>query len=328
MKAFITGATGFIGTNLIQELVKAGWDIIAIHRENSDVSELKKYPGITLLMGDILDIESLRRAIPENVDAVFHVAGSVGHLPHSAEKTRYGVNQVGTRNVVNVALEKHIGRFIYTSTVLTYDFRAQQPLTENAPRNLWTTDAYMQSKRLSDEEVDKGLAAGLDVVYMHPSAVFGAYDKATWSKIFLEIKRGLPLPVAPPGGLSACHAREVAKAHVTAFHQAKRGRHYLLGGPDVSLLEIMQEVARILKRPEPKIKLPKFIFKAYGWAEFLISTHLMKRDPMLTPHTIDMLCNTIYSDSSLAIQELGYQPSTLREMLEDCHQWMVSSNML
>lgn len=328
MKAFITGATGFIGTNLIQELDKAGWEIIAIHRAHSDLSELKKCQNITLLEGDILDIESLRKAIPEKVDALFHVAGSVGHLPHAAENSRYGINQTGTRNVVSVALEKQVGRFIYTSTVLTYDFHAQQPLTENTPRNLWTTDAYMQSKRLADEEVDKGLEAGLDVVYMHPSAVFGAYDKATWSKMFLEIKRGLPLPVAPPGGLSACHARKVALAHVTAFHKAPRGRHYLLGGPDVSLLEILQEVARILNRPGPIIKLPRFVFRAYGWAEFLISTYVVKRDPMLTPHTIEMLCDIIYSDSSLAIRELDYQPSTLREMLEDCHQWMVSSKML
>ncbi len=324
----MTGATGFLGTNMIQELDKQGWEIIALHRQSSDTRELQKCRNKSLFVGDILDLASLRAAIPEDVDAVFHVAGSVGHLPHAQENTRFDINQVGTRNVVQASMEKRAKRFIHTSTVLTYDFIAQQPLTENAPRNLWTKDAYMKSKRLSDEEVDKGLAAGLDAVYMHPSAIFGAYDKATWSKIFLEVKRGLPLPVSPPGALSACHARTVALAHITAYHKAKTGSHYLLGGPDVSMLEILQEISRMLNFPEPTIKLPAPLFKAFGWIEFLLSTYVLKRDPMLTPHTIDMLCQTILSDSSLAIKDLDYHSPTLREMLEDCHQWLLTEKMI
>jgi nucleoside-diphosphate-sugar epimerase len=328
MRAFVTGATGFLGTNLIQELDKEGWEIIAIHRESSDLRELNKCKNVKLYLGDILDIESLRRAIPEGVDAVFHVAGSVGHLPHSQEGSRYGINQVGTRNVVDVCLEKKVKRFIYTSTVLTYDFHAQQPLTESAPRNMWTRDAYMRSKRLADEEVDKGLAAGLDVVYMHPSGVFGAYDKATWSKMFLEVKRGLILPVTPRGYLSVCHARKVVQAHVVAFHRAVTGRHYLLGGPEASVLEILQEIATLIGKPGPIMEIPKPLFKLFGWTEFLLSTYVLRREPMLTPHTINILTETIFSDSSLAIKELDYDPSSLRTMLEDCHRWMVSEGML
>ena len=327
MIAFVTGATGFIGTHLIKELDKAGWNIIALHRPTSDISELKKCKNLTLAAGDITDIASLRRGIPESVNAVFHVAGSVGHLPHYLENSRYTVNQSGTKNVVDVCKERKIGRLIYTSTVLTYDFRACRPLTEEAPPNEWSRDQYIHSKRLADIEVDKGLEVGLDIVSLHPSAIFGSYDKATWSKMFLEIQRGLPLPFAPPGGGSICHARKVAEAHIAAFHRGGRGRHYILGGPDVTWLHVMQEIARILRKPGPVMALSTPIFKAYGFMEYWLSTKL-KRTPMLTPHTIYILSEKIYSDSTRAERELGYKSSSLQEMLLDCHEWMVATGML
>ncbi len=327
MKAFVTGATGFLGTNLVQELDRAGWEIVALHRPNSDLTELRKCRKIQLAVGDVTDQSSVLAAMPKNVDAVFHVAGSVAHLPHSAESTRYDVNQLGTRYVVNACLEKTPGRLIYTTTVLTYDFHASRPLTEKAPRNLWSKDAYIRSKRLADEEIDVGVKAGLDTVYLHPSAMFGAYDKATWSKMFLEIERGLPLPVAPPGGGSVCHARPVARAHVDAFHKGARGGHYILGGPDVTWLEVINEVASLLGRRGAKMKLPTALFKTYGWAEFSASS-LLGREPMLTPHTIAVLSEEVYSDSGLAVRELGYKPSSLREMLEDCHRWMLATGLL
>ncbi|CAN5479578.1 NAD-dependent epimerase/dehydratase family protein [soil metagenome] len=327
MKAFVTGGTGFIGTHLIQELDQAGWEIVALHRPNSDLRELKKCRKIELCVGDITDAESLHRAIPEKVDAVFHVAGSVGNIPHAQESSRYLVNQTGSRNMVEACWQKEVGRFIYTSTVLTYDFHAFRPLTENASPNLWCKDPYIHSKRLADEEIQRGQSLGLDVVYLHPSAVFGAYDKDTWSKMFLEIQRGLPLPFAPPGGGSVCHARPVAQAHVAAFSKGKSGQHYILGGPDVTWLQVAQQIAELLKKTSPRWALPDLLFKIYGWSEFSIS-NLLGREPMLTPHTIDILSETINSISARAINELSYTPSSLREMLVDCHQWMVREGML
>jgi dihydroflavonol-4-reductase len=328
MKAFITGATGFLGTHVVFNLIKEGWDIIILKRTNSDISEFKDFKNIQYVIGDITDIESLRVGIPEKIDAVFHVAGSVAHLPHHLEHTRYNINVKGTKNMVDVCLEKKIGRFIYTSTVLVYDFHTKKSFNETAPLNQWCKDPYINSKKLAEEEVMKGIKQGLDAVIMQPSAVFGSFDKATWSKMFLEIERGLPFPFAPYGGGSVCHVKKVAEAHVKAFHQGEKGARYILGGPDASWLEIMQEIAKMLDKKGPKWKLPTPIFKAYGWAEFLISTHILRRDPMLTPHSIDILCESVYSDSSLAAKELGYQSSTITEMLQDCHEWMIKVKML
>lgn len=327
MRAFVTGATGFVGTNLIQELDRAGWEIIALVRPNSDMTELKKCKKVAFASGDIMDKNSLDAGIPEGVEAVFHVAGSVGPVPHGQENSRFAINQIGTRNVIESCLKKKIGRFLYTSTVLTYDFLGRVGFDETTPPNNNSTDAYAHSKRLADIEVEKGLAAGLDVVFLHPSAIFGAYDKVTWSKMFLEIERGLPLPFAPPGGGSVCHGRAVAKAHVAAYAKGGRGQHYILGGPNETWLHVAQEIARILKRPAPKWPLPPLFFKLYGNIEYRLSRWI-HRPPTLDPHSAEILCLNVFSDSSRAIRELGYQPSSLQEMLTDCHQWMQTSGLL
>jgi nucleoside-diphosphate-sugar epimerase len=327
MKAFVTGGTGFVGTHVIEELERGGWEIVALHRSSSDLSNLERVRSIELTVGDITDIASLRRGMPEGVDAVFHIAGSAGTLPHSQEHTRYGVNHEGTRNVVAVCKEKKIGRLVHTSTIATYDYLAAQPLTEDSPANDWSRDPYIHSKRLAEIEVERGAADGLDVVYVHPCAILGKYDKDTWSKAFKELERGLPLPVSPPGGINVCHARRVAEAHVAAFHRGRRDRHYIVGGPAVTFLELFQNIAKVIQRPGPRVALPAALFKLFGWTEFGISS-LLKREPTFTPHTIDLLSVPMYSATTRAVEELGYQPSTVQEAIVSCYEWMLETGML
>lgn len=327
MRAFVTGGTGFLGTHLVQLLDKQGWEIIALHRPNSDLRELAACRQVRRVEGDITDINSLRRCLPESVDAAFHVAGSAEQLPHSEEGKRYRINHEGTRNIIQVCQEKRIGRLVHTSTIATYDYRAPQPLTEDSPSNDWSRDAYIHSKRLAEIEIDKARASGLDVIVLHPCAIFGAYDKTSWSKLFLEIERGLPLPVAPPGGIDTCHAAKVAEAHLAAFHRAPRNRHYILGGPAVTFLKLAQAVAHILRRPGPRFALPSSLFKVFGYAEFAVSS-LIHRTPIFTPHTITLMSETFYAKSDRAITELGYSPSSLEEMLLECFNWMVETGML
>jgi nucleoside-diphosphate-sugar epimerase len=327
MKAFVTGATGFLGIHLVQLLCQEGWEVFAFHRQNSDLSELKKLRGITYLVGDVTDKESVANAMPEAIDAVFHAAGSVGFLEPKKEKLQYHVNELGTRNVVEVALAKRARRFVYTSTILTYEFTSGRRITEASPPNTSSAYAYAHSKYLAECEVEQGVRRGLDAVFIHPSAIFGAYDKSTWSKMFREIQRGLRVPFAPPGEASVCHMRKVAEAHLRAFERGRTGEHYVLGGVDVDYLELSRSIARILKRPGPFFVLPGPLFRLIGRCEYRVST-LLGREPMLTPPMADILCEKIVCDSSKAVSELNYAPSSLQTMLQDCYDWMVSADML
>ncbi len=328
MKAFITGATGFIGTHVVKMLANKGWNLVILIRKNSDISEFENLNNITYVLGDITDIKSLREGIPEDVDVVYHIAGSVAHLPHHLEHTRYAVNVLGSRNVVDVCLEKKVKKLIYTSTVLVFDFHQFKPLTEAATYNHWCKDPYINSKMQAELEINKGLGKGMDIIFLHPSAVFGSQDKATWSKMFLEVNRGLPFPFAPKGGGSVCFVKSVAKAHVEAFYKGRNGEHYILGGPDVTWLQVLQEISRLLEKNPPKYELPVWFFKIYGYLEYFVSTKILRRDPMLTPHTIDILSEYIYSDSSKAVRELNYSVSSLEEMLIDCLLWMKETKRL
>lgn len=328
MRAFITGATGFIGIHVVKYLAADGWDLVLLKRENSDISEFKDLKNISYVIGDITDKKSLQEGMPENVDVVYHIAGSVAHMPHHLEHTRYDINVKGTQNIVDVCLEKKIGRLVYTSTVLVYDFHSNDIITENTPMNDWYRDPYAHSKKLAEDVVNIGLIKGLNVIYLHPSAVFGSQDKATWSKMFLEVERGLPMPFAPKGGGSVCFVKSVAKAHVEAASKGKSGEHYILGGPDVTWIEVISEISKIMKKSPPKFELPVWLFKVYGYSEYFISTRILKREPMLTPHAIDILSEYVYSSSGKAINDLNYEVSSLKEMLEDCYLWMKATKRL
>lgn len=267
MRAFVTGPTGFLGTTLMHELAGKGWDLVAFHRPTSDLSDLRGIPRLSYAVGDVTDKESLRSGMPRGVDAVFHTAGSVGFLKPEDEKEQYDINELGTRNVVETALEKSVGRLIYASTVLTYDFSGGKRVTETSGANTDPRLAYIHSKYLGELEVEKAVRNGLDAVLLHPAAVFGAYDKATWSKMFREISRGLRVPLAPPGAATLCHMRKVAEAHVSAFHRGRKGEHYLLGGTDATWMEIATKIAEILGRPAPLAVVPAPLFRVLGRIE-------------------------------------------------------------
>lgn len=331
MKAFVTGSTGFLGVTLIEQLLAAGWEVIAFHRATSELSELLRLQQagqpLQFAVGDVTDLDSLRRAVPEGVDALFHAAGSVGFLEVEDERAQYAVNAGGTRHAVQVAFERRVRRFIHTSSVLTYDFSGGKRVSERSAPNTSTKYAYIHSKYLADLEVDEAVKRGLDAVVMHPSAIFGAYDKATWSKMFREVQRGLRVPLAPPGAMSVCHMAKVADAHLRAFARGRTGEHYVLGGPDSTTMNVVRQIAALLGRPGPLLVVPAPLFKLFGRLEHRLSTAL-GREPMVTPPMADILCEAVYCDSHKAIDELGYQPASLDTMLRDCHQWMIETGRL
>jgi nucleoside-diphosphate-sugar epimerase len=327
VKAFVTGGTGFLGAHLIHELSKQGWNIQVLRREKSDISRIEDLAGVEFVYGDITDIESLRKTIPEKVDAVFHLAGSVAVLPAHLEHTRFAINEQGTKNMVDVCLEKQIGRFIYTSTVAIFDWNYGPRIDESYPKNEWSDDQYVNSKKLADDEVDKGVKRGLDAVYLHPSAIFGRYDRDGWATVFKEIKKGLPFNMSSPGGGSICNARTVMAAHVKAFHVAGKGERYILGGPDYTWYEVMQKISGILGLPPLRKPLPHPLFNLTCMLERFFSG-LMKKEPLLSKHVQDIVGAYIYSSSDKAVKELEYDVSNIDEMLGESYESLKEEGLI
>ncbi len=321
--AFVSGATGFLGLNLVQRLTEQGWAVTALHRPSSDLASLERFP-VTLAAGTIEEAESLERAMPEGLDAVFHVAGDVSFWSgHQARQLRTNVE--GTRNMAAVARRKGARRFVHTSSIAVYGTpgtfdEASAHLGKSSPIG------YLHSKALAEEEVRKAIAEGLDAVILNPANIVGPHDLSNWSRLFRLVAEG-KLPGVPPGRAPFCHVADVTKAHLTAFERGRTGENYILAGTEASYVEAFAVVGKLLGRPVPKKPTPALALALAGRLAELKS-RLTHREPDLTPEMAMLLSCSVSCRSDKAARELGYQAVPLQTMFEDCYRWMVAEGIV
>lgn len=322
--AFVTGANGFIGLNLIEELLAQGWSVVAMHRADSDIETLQGL-DVERVIGDVTDSRTLRKVMPPGIDAVFHVAGLTTLWSRRvAEQTR--VNVKGTRNMVRVALESGAGRFVHTSSVVAYGLHTGTVTEETPTRGTNAPINYVRSKALAEREVRRGIRRGLDAVIINPANVLGPHDRGNWSRLF-RLTQQHRLPGMPPGGGSFCHSREVARAMVSAVDKGETGANYLLGGSNASYVKLVHEMAALMGRRTRYRPLPPRLLRTYARVEELMAS-IFGREPDITTDSIRLLSISLYCSSRKAQAELGYQPATLDVLLEDCYRWMVDSGRL
>jgi len=321
--AFVTGGAGFLGLNLAEQLLSAGWEPVIFDSAAPDAQMEKR--GVSLVKGDITDPASCERSLPARVDAVFHLAGDTSHWkPGDARQTK--VNVEGTRNVVSAALRSGARRFVHTSSIAAYGFQPSRITEETRSTALDSTINYFRSKRLAELEVMRGTEQGLDAVILNPANILGPHDRSGWSRFFRLIDQGR-LPGVPPGRASFCHAREVAAAHIAAWERGRSGHHYLLGGADATFLEMVQLIGKLLGRPAPSRTTPAFLSKLAGRLS-LWRSYLTRQEPDLTPEKATLLSSELLCSSEKAERELGYQSVPLETMLEDCHRWLLAQGLL
>lgn len=322
--AFLTGATGFIGTVLARELIGRGWEVTAIHRPGSSLKHLEGLP-LRLVQGDVTDPASLAAALPERVDAVFHVAGDTSLWSRHRER-QHRVNVDGTRNMVEAALARGAGRFVHTSTISVYGLQSGR-IDERAPQlGRDSPVSYQRTKFLAEEEVRAGMAKGLDAVILNPAAVMGPYDTRNWARMIRLVCEG-KLAGVPPGAFSFCHVAEVAKAHVAAAERGRRGENYLLGGADATVAELVRTIGEVAGKKVPARVSPAWVLRALGQANEWLSL-LTGREPSLTPQGARMAARRLFCDSSKAERELGYRPVPLKKMVEDSFRWLRAEGLV
>jgi dihydroflavonol-4-reductase len=200
--AFVTGATGFVGTNLVRLLLARGWHVRALCRVRPDGS-LPRIEGVEVKAGDITDGAAVLAAMPDAPDAVFHVAASLSLWAGGrAEQDRTNVG--GTREVVAAALERRAKRFIHTSSVAAFglhDGRIDETTSSNAAAQTFN---YVRTKFLAEEEIRLGIQRGLPAVILNPANIIGPDDRRGWGRLFLLVQAG-KLPGVPPGRASFAH---------------------------------------------------------------------------------------------------------------------------
>lgn len=322
-RAFVTGATGFVGSELAMQLCQAGWQVTATRRATSDTAALRGHE-IQWVEADLHDAASVTAAMPDGLDCVFHVAGNITFWKREfADQVRDNVD--ATRALVTASLARDARRFVFTSSGAAYG-RHDPPLRESLDsRALESPINYDRTKYLAECEVRAGTERGLDAVILNPAAILGPRDP-NFTTLFEQLVAGR-LPAAMPANTSFCHVREVARAHLLAYEKGRCGENYLLGGPNAPQLELLQTFAWIAGCKEPTKVMPPALVVVMGAAMEIVSA-VTGKPPMLTRKFANTMNHCWYVDSTKAITELGYAPPSLEELCTDIVEWMRSERML
>ncbi len=322
--AFVTGGSGFLGLNLVEQLTARGWRVTALHRRSSDLRRLSRFP-VELVEGDILDPEALARAVPHGVSAVFHLAADTSvWSQRNARQTR--VNVEGTRHVARAALAAGARRMVHTSTWMTYGLEQGDISEDSAQRGGRSWINYSRSKFLAEEEVRAAARDGLDAVILHPAHIMGRYDSHGWARLIIDLPKH-PLPGLPPGSGSFAHAGEIARAHIAAAERDRPRPSYLLGGADASFADVFRTIGAVTGWPVPSRVLPAGLFRlagrlAAGWAR------ISGVEPLITPEAAEIIVARARVVSDRAQHELGYRTVALRSLIEECCDWLAAEGRI
>lgn len=327
MQAFITGATGFLGTNLVHLLIKEGYQITAIKRETSNVSAFEGM-AINWHTADILDADSLMAACPDDVDIIYHIAADTSMWSvKNDQQTK--INLEGTSNMINVALAKNAKRFIHTSSIAAFGIHHDAVITEETPQLGDQCFANYYKTKYQSEQLIKSAVKhdGLDAVILNPCHLVGAWDSHNWSQMLTMVVND-KLPGIPPGYGSFCHIEEVAKAHLQAAKVGKTGENYILSGADASFVEFVQTIGKLLNKKVADKAMPHWLLKIVGHVSVFFALFTGK-EPDMTPEKVLIVSEILKVSSAKAQHELSYRADVpLKTMLSDCYLWMQSNKLI
>lgn len=324
--AFVTGAAGFLGRHLVEELEREGWQVTAFCRETDRTDQLS--PSVRIEIGDLADAARVRAAVPEGADAIFHLAGNTTTWSKHRE-AQFRDNVDGTAHVIDAALAKHARRLVYTSSVSAYGYQPGVRIHEGTPSNAPSRgDNYGKSKLQAEVLVKQACAErGLSAVILNPVNIVGAYDAANWSQqLILPISRG-SLPVVPPGSATWISVHDVVKAHIAAVAAGASGTNIVLGGVAATFLEVVNEIESILGRPRSRRTTPKPVLRLLLMAS-AVKALFTRTEPELSLAKYRRAVGNLIVDDGVARQDLDLGRTPLRDMLAETITWLEEVGLL
>lgn len=321
MKAFVTGATGFLGSHVARVLAEQGAELRLLVRPTSNLKNLQGLNAETVV-GDLRDAASLERAI-SGCDTVFHVAADYRLWVRDPDEM-YRSNVEGTRAILEAARKQGVRRVVYTSSVATMGFTSNgHPADEDSPVSLADMiGPYKRSKFMAEQIALEAGRNGMPVITVNPTTPIGERDvKPTpTGRIVVDfLKRKFPAYVET--GLNLVDARECARGHIAALERGKPGERYILGGENLTLKQILDMLGKITGLPSPKIKLPYFFAFATGVVDEAITGRLLKREPRATVDTVRMGKKKMFASSDKAERELGWKIVPVEDALRRAVEW-------
>ncbi len=312
----VTGASGFVGWHVARLLAERGHHIRAVVRQGSKVPEL----DIETVVGDLRDAESLARAVA-GCGLVFHVAADY-RLWTRDSRSMYDSNVDGTRNMLASAQAAGVDRVVYTSTVGCIGVPKTGLGDEAQPCSLDEMHGdYKRSKFMGEQVALEFARGGFPVVIVNPTAPMGDHDfKPTpTGQIVVDFLRGA-MPAFIDTGLNVVSVRDVALGQLLACERGKPGERYILGAENLTLRQILRQLAEISGKTAPTIELPYFVAWIAG-AMGTLTANVTGKPPRASLETVRMAKTKMWASHEKAARELGYAPGPAREALVDAVRW-------
>src|SRR5450432_2551030 len=327
MLAFLTGATGFVGSHVARALADQGADLHLLVRANSNLKNIQDLKA-DLFTGDLRDPASLEKGIT-GCDAIFHVAADYRLWVRDPDEM-YRANVEGTRAILEAARKNDVRRVVYTYSVATMGFAAHNSghLEDEAyPVSLDNMIGHYTSSKFMTEQVAlEAGRSGMDVVVVNPTPPVGERDiKPTpTGRIVLDfLKKKFPAYVDT--GLNLVDVRECARGHLAALEKGRSGERYILGGENLTLKQILDKLAAITGLPSPKIKVPYAVALATGVVDQVVTGYMRNREPRATIDAVRMGRKKMFVSSAKAERELGWKPSPVDSALRRAVDWFNSN---
>ncbi|MGA9978658.1 MAG: hopanoid-associated sugar epimerase [Candidatus Sulfotelmatobacter sp.] len=326
MKAFVTGATGFLGSHVAGVLAAQGADLRLLVRPASNLKNLEGLHAETAT-GDLRDPASLDKAM-SGCDTVFHVAADYRLWVRDPDEM-YRSNVDGTRAILEAARKNGVRRVIYTSSVATMGFtRNGSPADEDSPVALADMIGhYKRSKFMAEQIALEAGRSGMNVVVVNPTTPVGEQDiKPTpTGRIILDfLKRKFPAYVDT--GLNLVDVTECARGHVAALERGKSGERYILGGENLTLKQILDKLAAITGLSSPTVKLPYFFAFAAAAVDETITGRILHREPRATIDAVRMGRKKMFASSAKAERDLGWKLVPAENALRRAVEWFRSNH--
>jgi dihydroflavonol-4-reductase len=327
----VTGVAGFLGSAVARVLASEGRRVRGVVRGSSPRANLADFPG-ELVEADLRDAGAVGRVFAgaqPGTGEVYHVAADYRIWASDPEEIVRN-NLAMTRAVMDAALQAGVKRVIYTSSVATL-----RPLPDGAADETraatpdQTVGAYKRSKVVAERLVEAMVAQqGLPAVIVNPSTPIGPRDvhPTPTGRIVVEAANGR-VPAFVDSGLNLVHVDDVARGHLLAAERGRVGERYILGGQDLTLAAMLAEIARIVGRRPPTLKLPRApLFPLAYLAE--LGGRMTGREPFLTLDSLRMAAHHMYYSSAKAERELGYSARPCGEALSDAVAWFRAAGMV
>jgi dihydroflavonol-4-reductase len=319
----VTGATGHIGNVLVRKLLERGEKVRALilpGESRESISGLE----VEAVEGDVLNLDSLFKPL-QGIHGVFHLAGVVSIMPGSDQLVRR-VNVDGTRNILRVAKEMLVQRFVYTSSIHAIQRVEEGVIDERLPYDPYNPyGEYDRAKAQATLEVQQAARSGLDVSIVCPTGVIGPYDfRGSLMGAVIRCAAEKRPTLYVDGAYDFVDVRDVADGLIAAAENGKRGESYILSGHKISVRYLLETVREITGQHFFQLKIP---FELARLVALLTPAYyrFAQASPRFTPYSLEVLRSNSNISHAKATRELGYQPRSLYESIRDAVKWFLES---